>query len=75
MSNHPDWKMDCSEFMNGATMSSPGRSVDVNVDPQGIEVRVEEGGSTYERQSTSTYIPMDVIVQMLEHMGFSVKRP
>jgi hypothetical protein len=70
---HPDWEV--HEHTNGAHRSTRGTSVDVDVFDDGSTVYVDiEQGSGYMGQRCSTTIPIEVLVRLLERVGFSVTR-
>ena len=67
------WAVELSEFMNYASQERRGRSVEVSVDPDGIEVRIEEG-SGYMSQSCSATIPIDILIRLMQRNGYRVER-
>ena len=67
------YNVDCTEFMNTAARSSRGQETEVTLDNGSFEVRAEVG-SGYMRESTNSYIPVAVIIRMMEHAGYVVTR-
>ena len=67
------WAVETSEFMNCASRQRRGSSVEVTLDKEDLEVRVDEG-SGYLSQTTTAYVPLDILVRMLQHAGYKVER-
>ncbi len=70
------WAVDISEWSNSADRQRPGQTVDIDfdvIDPASFYIRIDEG-SGYSSQSCSTFIPIDIVVRMLEHAGYTVTR-
>jgi hypothetical protein len=65
------WELEQSEFMNSAR--SGRRGVDVCVDNDTVQVDVEQG-SGYMREHTTAYIPLDIMIRLLEHAGYTVAK-
>jgi hypothetical protein len=63
------WTFEQSEFMNFAREGG----VEVCVDNETVQVDVEQG-SGYLREHTTAYVPMEVIIRMMEHAGYTVTR-
>jgi hypothetical protein len=69
MPNNPNWQMEQTRFMNCATRTARCQATEVTMDTTDFEVC-----STYAHESTTAYIPIDVVIQMMEHAGYTVSR-
>lgn len=58
----------------GANRQHRGSHADVDLDENGLEVRIDEG-SGYMAQSCSLTIPLDVMVELFTRAGFTVTPP
>ncbi len=65
--------VETTRFMNSASRSAHGTSAEVYMEPECIEVHAEVG-SGYTRESTNVSIPMEVVIRMMEHAGYTVSR-
>lgn len=65
-----EWRMEQGEFYNGAACGG----CEVVMDREHMQVDVEQG-SGYMREHTTAYVPMEVIIRMMEHAGYTVTRP
>lgn len=61
------------EGQNYVTRSHRGTEVELDMDAEGLEVRIEQG-SGYMRESCSTYVHMDVLLRMLAQAGYVVTK-
>jgi len=71
-----EWQFEQSGFMNRAWVAAEPAwvgSVEVTVEPESVGVEVVQG-SGYLREQTNASIPVEVLVRLLEHAGFSVTR-
>jgi hypothetical protein len=73
MENIEDYIVDCTEFMNSAERRSRGQTTTVTYQHGTFEVQAENG-SWYCRESTTVYIPVAVIIRMMEHAGYVITR-
>lgn len=73
MNNVNDWSVDCGEHYNSAGYNGRGPSIEIDVDNETINVRVDEG-SGYMAQQTTCNIPIEVMVRLIEHAGYVVTR-
>lgn len=63
------WNVETTRFYNAATHGG----VEVCMESDHVQVDVTQG-SGYMREQTSAYIPMEVIIRMMEHAGYTVTR-
>lgn len=75
MLNTTGWQVE----QNGATQNHAaqvfrGFETDVNMDATHVHVDVSVSTLAGQTHSTSTSIPIDVLISMLEHAGYSVTR-
>jgi len=68
-----EWNIETTRFMNSASNRNRCQTTEVSMERDHIEVNAEVG-SGYCREQTSAYIPMEVIVRMMEHAGYVVTR-
>ena len=70
------WEIDGYSYpdTSSANCQTRGRQVDVDLDVNGLFVRIDEG-SGFDTQSCSTTIPFNVLVAMLNRLGFTVNVP
>ncbi len=68
-----EWRYEQDEFRNFANFTTPGQEVEIIVDREVVEVQVIRGRG-YMREETTAYVPVEVMVRMLEHAGFDVVR-
>lgn len=61
------------EGQNYVTRVHRGTEVELDMDAEGLEVRIEQG-SGYMRESCSTYVHMDVLLRMLTQAGYRIER-
>lgn len=61
------------EGQNYVTRTTRGTEVELDMDAEGLEVRIEQG-SGYMRESCSTYVHMDVLLRMLAQAGYVVTK-
>ena len=66
--------MEQSEFRNCATHQPRGGMVEADLDGDTLQIDHEQG-SGYCREKTTTYIPVEVLVKLLEHAGYTVEKP
>jgi hypothetical protein len=67
------WGFSFGEFYNSASRQAPGQTIDVEVEPEGMGIRVDEGRG-YCAQTTNAYVPMDVVIRLIERAGYTVTR-
>ncbi len=68
------WVVDPGEYMNMASHTTSDSTVEVSIDSYNdICVEVDEG-HIFERQQTNAYIPIDVMIRLLERAGYVVTR-
>lgn len=68
-----EWNFETTRFMNCASNRNRAQTTEVSVERDHIEVRAEVG-SGYCREETTAYVPMEVIIRMMEHAGYTVTR-
>lgn len=69
------FNVDCSEFMNTAERTDyADQTTELTLAEGSLDVHVEGSGSAYSREETRTFIPIEVIIRMLEHAGYTVSR-
>jgi predicted metal-dependent hydrolase len=64
-----EWVFEQSEFINA--VHTARHNIEVIVDREHVEVVVDEG-SGYLSQHTTAYVPIEIMVRLLEHAGYSV---
>jgi len=69
-----DWKLDQSQFYNGAERKDRGQSVEMTFDNGGLEVYAESGNQ-YNHSSERVYIPTSILIALMRHAGYAVKGP
>ena len=67
------WKIEKGEFLNHASKRTPGKEVEIYIDKEDIEVRVEEGRG-YLSQNCTAYVPVEIMIEMLRHAGYVITR-
>lgn len=70
----PEWTYTQDEFMNMAQFNAPGQEVEVIVEREHVEVQVIRGRG-YMREETTAYVPVEVLVRTLQHMGWECNPP
>ena len=61
------------ESENYVTRTHRGTEAELSMDPDGLEVRIEQG-SGYMRESCQTFVHMDVLLGMLAKAGYTVTK-
>lgn len=69
-----DWKLEQSQFYNGAERKKHGQSVELIFDAYGLEVHAESGNA-YDCSSERVNIPVTILVAMMRHAGWTLKGP
>ena len=69
-----DWKMEQTESVNAATYQRRGQTVELVYNCGEIDVDIRQG-SGYLEQNCSSSIPLDVVIKMLVHRGYTVSKP
>lgn len=62
------------DWCNTAILSGQGASVEVQLDHDGISVDAEQG-SGYMRERVTSFVPMSVLLRLLECAGYKVTPP
>ena len=62
------------ESMTGAYRNDAVADCEIDVDEEGIQIRCQEGGSSYSSQQTSANIPIEVMAKIMEQAGYTVTK-
>ncbi len=67
------WTSDQSEHLNHYVRLERSGSTDLYMEADSLEVTIINGRG-YCREETTSYIPMEVLLSMLQHQGFKVTK-
>ena len=62
------------ESMTGAYRNDAVADCEIDADEEGIQIRCQEGGSSYSSQQTSANIPIEVMAKIMEQAGYTVTK-
>lgn len=68
-----DWKLEQTEYRNVATQKTRSGLVEADFEEPNLQVDVENG-SGYLFEHTTAYIPVEVLVKLLTHAGYTVEK-
>lgn len=67
------WTFKQEQFFNEASRSVNGQTTEVTVTEVDVDI-VTTVGRGFLAETHSSYVPIEVLIKLLEHVGFSVTR-